>query len=107
MIVQIAATNHNEFGTTKSQKVAKCPNPSIRAASSSSRGDPRKYWRIRNVADAWNSAGMIRPRRVLIQPTVDTRTKLGTNMTAAGMNRVATVAYRTPFDQRYGMRARP
>lgn len=43
-------------------------------------------------ANAENSVGMIRPRRVEIQPSVDTRTKLGTKVTAAGTIRVPRIA---------------
>ena len=35
---------------------------------------------------------MISPRRLLTQPRVETSTKLGTNVTAAGISSVATVA---------------
>ena len=54
-------------------------------------GKPRKYCRNRNVANAWNSPGMIRPRSVLTQPSVETSTKLGTNVTAAGISKVARI----------------
>ena len=63
----------------------------MRAASSISLGKPRKYCRKRNVASAWKRPGTIRPRRVQIQPSVETSTKLGTKVTAAGMSKVATV----------------
>ena len=35
---------------------------------------------------------MMRPRNVEIQPSVETSTKLGTKVTAAGMSRVAVIA---------------
>ncbi|TCN44442.1 hypothetical protein EV644_101423 [Kribbella orskensis] len=87
----MVATNPLEFGTTTRQKVPQYPVPSSCAASSSSRGKFRKYWRNRNVANAWNNPGMIRPRKELTRPRVETSTKLGTKVTAAGISSVATM----------------
>ena len=61
----------------------------MKAASSISLGKPRKNCRKRNVASAWKRPGMMRPRSVEIQPRVETSTKLGTNVTAAGISSVA------------------
>ncbi len=54
-------------------------------------------WRNRNAASAPNIPGMISPRRVLTQPSDDTMTKVGTNVTADGMSSVARMVPKTRF----------
>ena len=92
VITPSAAKKPREFGTTIRQNVPQWPSPSIRAASSSSRGKFRKYWRNRKAVKPLNRPGITSPRRSLTQPRADTTTKLGTNVTAAGIISVATTA---------------
>ncbi|CAM5301186.1 hypothetical protein SALBM135S_04679 [Streptomyces alboniger] len=106
-IVPTAAKTGRELGTTTRQYVRQWPSPSTRAASSSSLGKPRKYWRKMKQAKAEKRVGTIRPRRVDTQPSDETRTKLGTNVTAAGTIIVPRIAWKTRSAWRYGMRARP
>ncbi len=87
-----AAKNGSEFGTTIRQNTPKCPAPSTRAASSSSRGKFRKYCRNKNAANPLNSVGMINPRNELTQPSDDTTMKLGMKVTAPGIINVAMIA---------------
>ena len=72
----------------------------MRPASSNSRGKLRKYCRNRKTTNAWNRPGTIRPRNELTQPRVETMTKVGTKVTAAGMRSVATIVPSTRFECR-------
>src|SRR5437764_14095300 len=47
------------FGRTTRQKAPNSEQPSMRAASSSSRGKPRKNWRRRNMPSGLATKGMI------------------------------------------------
>ncbi len=87
-MVPTAANTGRALGTTTSQYVRQYPSPSTCAASSSSRGKPRKYCRKTKQANAENRVGTISPRSLEIQPSDDTSTKLGTKVTAAGTSRV-------------------
>src|SRR3954463_9138781 len=92
VITAIAEKKPVELGTTIRQYVPQLPRPSIRAASSSSLGKPRKYCRKRKAVKPLNRPGTIRPCRLETQPSDDTRTKLGTKVTALGIMRVASTA---------------
>src|SRR3954452_727342 len=92
VIAASAAKNGSEFGTTIRQNTPKYPAPSTRAASSSSRGNPRKYCRNRNAANPLNNVGMIRPRSDDTHPSDDTTMNDGMNVTAPGIISVATIA---------------
>ncbi len=77
------------------------------AASSSSRGKPRKNCRNKKVAKAEKITGTMSPRSVEIQPRLDTMTKLGTKVTAAGTIKVTTVSPRITVAARLAIRASP
>src|SRR6185436_11031933 len=64
-------------------------HPSIRAASSSSYGIPRKNWRSRNMPNGEAAKGMISARYVLTQSNSRISRYKGTTITSKGMIVVA------------------
>lgn len=75
-----------DIGRMIRQKIPKCPQPSIRAASSSSFGMPRMNWTIRKMKNASvaSSFGTISGQKVLIQSSWENSTYCGTMITWIG-----------------------
>ena len=73
-------------GTITRRKIFPCPQPSIRAASSSSRGMPRMNWTIKNTKNASvaRNLGSTSGMKVLIQPSWLNRMYCGTTTTWIG-----------------------
>src|SRR5438067_11794813 len=77
------------FGRTTRQKAPNSEQPSMRAASSSSRGKPRKNWRRRNMPSGLATKGMISAWYVSTQWNARISMYSGIASTSNGMTIVA------------------
>src|SRR5699024_12287415 len=84
--IAVVAKAGSESGIMILKKIRACPAPSIRAASSSSLGTPRKNCTIRNTKNASVARrfGTIKGRNVLIHPSSEHSTYGGTMITGSG-----------------------
>ena len=82
-------------GSTTLRKIWNSPAPSTRAASSSSSGMPRAYWRIMKMPKMLASAAIMTPHGVLTRPRPRTIRNNGSMPTWAGTTSPTTSSWKT------------